>query len=339
VHIGHLPADGLLILNTAKFRPGDLKKAKYDSNPLDDGSLDGYRVVKVDLEKLTHETLEESPLDKRSKDRCKNMFALGMLYWLYNRDIEPTMKALDDTFGQKKPEVAEANKKVMRAGYNYADITGLFQASYRVEKATDLPPGTYRNIMGNQALCLGLVAASKKADLPMFLGSYPITPASDILHQMSGYKNHGVITFQAEDEIAAVCAAIGASYAGKIGVTTTSGLAWKIPGRVGDSPILGAGLYVDNAIGAAGSTGRGEANLYNLASFLIVEFMRQGMAPRDAGMAALKRIREQTVDPRLLNESGQPNFNVNFYILDRAGNHAGVAFFGGEDRHGRECRS
>jgi len=223
VHIDQLPVDGLLILNTAKFRASDLKKAKYESNPLEDGSLDGYRVVQVDLEKLTHETLKESPLDKRSKDRCKNMFALGMLYWLYNRDVEPTLKALDDTFAKKKPDVAAANKQVVKAGYNYADITGLFQTSYIVNKATDLPAGSYRNIMGNQALCLGLVAASKKARLPLFLGSYPITPASDILHQLSGYKNHGVVTFQAEDEIAAVCAAIGAAYTGKIGITTTSG--------------------------------------------------------------------------------------------------------------------
>ena len=222
-HIGELPNDGLLIMNTAKFRASDLKKAKYDSNPLEDGTLDGYRVVEVNLEKLTHETLKETELSKTDKDRCKNMFALGMLYWLYNRDVEPTLEALDKTFGKKKPKIAEANKMVVKAGYNYADITGLFSNSYKVGKATDLPSGTYRNIMGNQALGLGLLAASKKSGLRIFLGSYPITPASDILHQMSGYKNHGVITFQAEDEIAAVCAAIGASYAGKIGVTTTSG--------------------------------------------------------------------------------------------------------------------
>ena len=223
VHIGELPKDGLLILNTARFRASDLRKAKYDSNPLEDGTLDGFRVIQIDLEKLTRETLKDSSLDQRSKDRCKNMFALGVLYWLYNRDMEPTLEALQTTFGAKKPAVAEANKQVVKAGYNYADIAGLFQTTYRVKKATDLPAGTYRNIMGNQALCLGLVAASKKSGLPIFLGSYPITPASDILHQMSGYKHHGVVTFQAEDEIAAVCASIGASYAGKIGVTTTSG--------------------------------------------------------------------------------------------------------------------
>ena len=223
VHVGELPKDGLLIVNSARFRASDLRKAKYDSNPLEDGSLDGYRVIQIDLEKLTRETLKESNLDQRSKDRCKNMFALGVLYWLYNRDMEPTLEALEATFGAKKPEVAEANKKVVKAGYNYADIAGLFQNSFRVEKAEDLPSGTYRNIMGNQSLCLGLLAASKNAGLPIFLGSYPITPASDILHQMSGYKQHGVVTVQAEDEIAAVCAAIGASYAGKIGVTTTSG--------------------------------------------------------------------------------------------------------------------
>ncbi|MCA8957653.1 MAG: 2-oxoacid:acceptor oxidoreductase family protein, partial [Planctomycetes bacterium] len=240
MHIHELPRDGLLILNTAKFKPADLKKAKYDTNPLEDGSLSGYRVVEIDLEKLTRETLADSPIDQRAKDRCKNMFALGVLYWLYNRDVEPTMVALDKTFGQKKPDIAEANKKAVRAGYHYADIADLFQSSYRVAKATDLPAGTYRNIMGNQSLCLGLVAAAKKSGLPLFLGSYPITPASDILHQLSGYKSHGVVTFQAEDEIAAVAAAIGASYAGNIGVTTTSG-----PGLALKSEAIGLAVMTE----------------------------------------------------------------------------------------------
>jgi 2-oxoglutarate ferredoxin oxidoreductase subunit alpha len=278
VHIDQLPNNGLLILNTAKFRPGDLKKAKYETNPLEDGSLDGYRLIQVDLEKLTHETLKESPLDKRSKDRCKNMFALGMLYWLYNRDIEPTMKALQDTFGAKKPDVAAANQQVVKAGYNYADITGLFQTSYVVGKATDLPKGNYRNIMGNQALSLGLVAASKKAKLHLFLGSYPITPASDILHQLSGYKNHGVITFQAEDEIAAVCAAIGASYSGKIGVTATSGpgLALKAE-AIGLAVMTELPLVVINVQRSGPSTGMPTKT--EQADLLQAMFGRNGESP------------------------------------------------------------
>jgi len=229
-HVDELRNGGLLIVNTARFKPADLKKAKYDKDPLTDGSLDAYRLIPVDLEKLTRETLRDSELDQRSKDRCKNMFALGMLYWLYNRRVEPTLRQLDKKFG-KRPAIAAANAQVLRAGYHYADICGLFQTSYRVAKAKDLEPGTYRNIMGNQALCLGLVTASKLSGLPIFLGSYPITPASDILHQMSTYKNHGVLTFQAEDEIAAVCAAIGASYAGNIGVTSTSGPGLALKGE------------------------------------------------------------------------------------------------------------
>jgi len=230
VHIGQLRKGGLLIVNTATFKPTDLKRAKYDVNPLSDGSLDGFRLIQVDLEKLTRETLKDSELDQRSKDRCKNMFALGMLYWLYNREVDPTLRQLEKKFG-KKPAIAAANTQVLKAGYNYADICGLFQTSYRVAKAKDLEPGTYRNIMGNQALCLGLVAASKLSGLQIFLGSYPITPATDILHQMSTYKHHGVLTFQAEDEIAAVCAAIGASYAGKIAVTSTSGPGLALKGE------------------------------------------------------------------------------------------------------------
>ena len=223
VHVKDLPKNGILIVDTAKFRPTDLKKAKYDSNPLEDGSLDGLRVIELDLEHLTREILKDAPLDSRSKDRCKNMFALGILYWLYNRDMSPSLRFIEQAFGKKSPDVAAANKKVLQAGYNYAETTGVFQTAYTVPRATFMAPGLYRNIMGNQALCLGLVAASKTAKLPLLLGSYPITPASDILHQLSGYKHHGITTFQAEDEIAAVCAAIGASYAGQLGITSTSG--------------------------------------------------------------------------------------------------------------------
>ncbi len=240
VHLPSLKPDGVLIVNTSKFKAIDLKKAKYETNPLEDGSIQGVRVVEVDLEKLTRETLKDSPLDTRSKDRCKNMFALGVLYWLYHRDMEPTLTYLDEKFGTKKPDVAHANIAVVKAGYNFADISGLFQTSFRVAPAKFMRPGRYRNMIGNYALGLGLLAASKKAKLPIMLGSYPITPATDLLHQLSNYKHHGVVTFQAEDEIAAVCAAIGASYAGKLGVTTTSG-----PGLALKSEAIGLAVMTE----------------------------------------------------------------------------------------------
>jgi 2-oxoglutarate ferredoxin oxidoreductase subunit alpha len=220
-HIKELKRDGTLILNTASFSALDLKKAKYEKDPRTDGSLDGWRVIEVDLELRTREALATSPLDARSKDRCKNMYALGILYWMFHRDPEPTIKAIEQKFA-KKPEIVEANLMAMKAGFAYAETTEVFQTSYRVPPAK-LAPGTYRNIMGNQALCLGLVAAAQQAGLQIFLGSYPITPASDILHQLSSYKHLGVLTFQAEDEIAAVAAAIGASYSGSLGITSTSG--------------------------------------------------------------------------------------------------------------------
>jgi 2-oxoglutarate ferredoxin oxidoreductase subunit alpha len=221
VHIKDLRRDGTLLLNTASFTALDLKKAKYDVDPRTDGSLDGWRVIEVDLTARTREALANSSLDNRGRDRCKNMYALGILYWMYHRDMAPSERAIAQKFG-KRPELVEANLTAMRAGYAYAETTEVFQTSYRVP-AAQMKPGTYRNIMGNQALCLGLVAAAKKAGLDVFLGSYPITPASDILHQLSTYKHHGVVTFQAEDEIAAVASAIGASYAGSLGVTSTSG--------------------------------------------------------------------------------------------------------------------
>ncbi len=220
-HIGELKSDGVLLLNTASFKAIDLKKAKYDADPRENGSLDGYRLIEVDLEARTKEALANSPLDNRSKMRCKNMYALGILYWMFHRDMDPTMKAIAAKF-RKKPDVVDANLAAMKAGHAYAETTEIFQSAYRVPPAK-MQAGTYRNIMGNQGLCLGLVAASKQANLPIFLGSYPITPASDILHQLSTYKHHGVVTFQAEDEIAAVASAIGASYSGHLGVTSTSG--------------------------------------------------------------------------------------------------------------------
>jgi len=238
VHIKELKKDGILILNTASFSALDLKKAKYEVDPRTDGSLSGCRVIEVDLEARTREALAETALDARSKDRCKNMYALGILYWMFHREMAPTERAIEEKF-KKKPDVVAANLMAMKAGYDYAETTEVFQTAYRVPPA-HLPKGTYRNIMGNQALTLGLVAGAQKAGLELFLGSYPITPASDILHQLSSYKHLGVVTFQAEDEIAAVGAAIGASYAGSLGVTSTSG-----PGLALKSEAIGLAVMAE----------------------------------------------------------------------------------------------
>jgi len=238
VHIKELKKDGILILNTASFSALDLKKAKYEVDPRTDGSLSGWRVIEVDLEARTREALAETALDARSKDRCKNMYALGILYWMFHREMAPTERAIEEKF-KKKPDVVAANLMAMKAGYDYAETTEVFQTAYRVPPA-HLPKGTYRNIMGNQALTLGLVAGAQKAGLELFLGSYPITPASDILHQLSSYKHLGVVTFQAEDEIAAVGAAIGASYAGSLGITSTSG-----PGLALKSEAIGLAVMAE----------------------------------------------------------------------------------------------
>jgi len=238
VHLKELKKDGILLLNTASFSALDLKKAKYEKDPRNDDTLSGYRVIEVDLEARTREALAHSTLDNRAKDRCKNMYALGILYWMYHRDMEPTIKAMAQKFA-KKQDLVEANVAAMKAGYAYAETTEVFQTAYRVAPAP-MKPGTYRNIMGNQALCLGLVAAGQKAGLKLFLGSYPITPASDILHQLSSYKHLGVVTFQAEDEIAAITSAIGASYSGSLGITSTSG-----PGMALKSEAIGLAVMAE----------------------------------------------------------------------------------------------
>lgn len=223
VNLKSLKRGGKIIANVDGFDSKNLRLANYSDgiNPLEDGSLDGYELVKMDVTKMTREALKEYTLSTKEKDRAKNMFVLGFLYWMYNRSLENTIDFLTEKFGKKK-DILESNIKVLQAGYHYGDTTETFSARYKVEKAK-LPAGTYRSIMGNQALALGLVAASEKSGLPLFLGSYPITPASDVLHELSKYKNFGVKTFQAEDEIAGITSAIGASYGGQIGVTTTSG--------------------------------------------------------------------------------------------------------------------
>ena len=218
-----LKKGGKIIANTEGFDSKNLRLANYPEgvHPLEDHSLDNYTVFPVDVTKMTREALKDIQMGTKEKDRAKNMFVLGFLYWMYNRNMETTIKFLTDKFG-KKPEILQSNVKALQAGYNFGDTTETFTTTYRVEKAK-MTPGTYRSIMGNQALTYGLIAASQKSGLPIFLGSYPITPASDILHELSRYKAFGVRTFQAEDEIAGITSAIGAAYGGSLGVTTTSG--------------------------------------------------------------------------------------------------------------------
>ncbi len=216
-----LEPGGILIVNADAFAAGDLHKAGYPANPLQDGSLKGYRLFAVSITKLNREAVSELKLSTREADRCKNFFALGLVYWLYERSLEPTLKWIQSKFG-KNPSVREANARALKAGYNYGETTEAMPVHYRVSKAA-IAPGRYRKITGNEALAIGLVAASKRADLPLVYATYPITPASDILHQLAELKRYGVRTLQAEDEIAAIGAAIGASFAGTLGVTGTSG--------------------------------------------------------------------------------------------------------------------
>jgi 2-oxoglutarate/2-oxoacid ferredoxin oxidoreductase subunit alpha len=221
MNLPDLKKNGILIVNLDSFKETDLRKAQMAQNPLEDHSLDAYRLFSVELTRLTRAALKDVGLDAKSMDRCKNFFALGMCYWLYNRPMDSTLRWIEDKF-KSKAQLVEANRLALQAGYSYCEATEAFQTSYEIPPAK-LAPGLYRNISGNTALALGFVAASQKAGIPLFLGSYPITPASDILHELSQYKDFGVITFQAEDEIAAITSAIGAAYSGALGITTTSG--------------------------------------------------------------------------------------------------------------------
>jgi 2-oxoglutarate/2-oxoacid ferredoxin oxidoreductase subunit alpha len=222
-NVGDLPRGAEIIVNTDEFTRRAMQKVGYDTSPLEDGSLDGYRLHPVPLTTLTVEALKEFGLSRKEAERSKNMFALGLLSWMYHRPTEGTEKFLRGKFA-KRPAIAEANIAAYRAGWNFGETTEDFAVSYEVAPAgSAFPPGTYRNISGNLALAYGLVAASRQADLPLFLGSYPITPASDILHELSRHKNFGVRTFQAEDEIAGIGAALGAAFGGSLAVTTTSG--------------------------------------------------------------------------------------------------------------------
>ncbi|MEO3795750.1 2-oxoacid:acceptor oxidoreductase subunit alpha [Nonomuraea sp. B10E15] len=220
-NLGDLPRGADIIANTDEFTKRNLQKVGYAASPLEDDSLSEWRVHAVPLTSLTVKALEDFDLSKKDAERSKNMFALGLLSWLYHRPTEHTVKFLEQKFA-KKPDIAKANIAAFQAGWNYGETTEGFSVSYEVKPAR-LAPGVYRNISGNQALAYGLIAASVQSKLPLFLGSYPITPASDILHELSKHKRFGIRTFQAEDEIAGVGAALGAAFGGSLGVTTTSG--------------------------------------------------------------------------------------------------------------------
>jgi 2-oxoglutarate/2-oxoacid ferredoxin oxidoreductase subunit alpha len=239
-NIKDLPKGGTLIVDADAFKDRNLQKAGYAANPLEDGSLEEYQVHQVPLTTLTVGALKEiEGVTPREAERSKNMFALGLMSWLYGRPIEPTIEFLNAKFRAKRPEIADANIKALQAGYAFGETTETFAVTYEVKPAK-LEPGTYRNITGNQALSMGLVAASKLSGLPLFLGAYPITPASSILEELAGYKHFGVRTFQAEDEIAAAGAAVGASFGGMLGVTTSAG-----PGVVLKAETVGLAIQLE----------------------------------------------------------------------------------------------
>ena len=229
---------GIVIANSGAFSDNNLAKAGYKSNPLDDGSLGDFRVYKIDISELTAHALKESGLSKKEIGRCKNYYALGLMLSLYSRPLEKEEEDIRKKFA-KKPGIAEANVLALRAGYAYADATEMFITSYKVRTA-DIAPGTYRSLTGNHAAALGFVAASELTNVPLFLGSYPITPATDILHELSALKHYNVTTFQAEDEIAGICSAIGAAYGGVLGMTTTSG-----PGMALKTEALGLAVMLE----------------------------------------------------------------------------------------------
>jgi 2-oxoglutarate ferredoxin oxidoreductase subunit alpha len=239
VHLGDLPKGGMIVVNTDEFNDTNLKKANYTSNPLEDGTLSSYRVFLVPIGTLNARALADMELTAQEVDRSKNMFALGLMFWMYSRPLETTTKYIEERFGRRNPKIAEANLKTLKAGYNYGETTEAFAQHYHVPKAK-LAPGLYRNITGNEATALGFLTASKLAGRTLFYGSYPITPASDILHELAAFKKYGVRTFQAEDEIAAIGSAIGASFGGNMGMTGTSG-----PGIALKSEAIGLAVMVE----------------------------------------------------------------------------------------------
>src|SRR6187399_432335 len=255
-NLKQLKKGGKIIANTDGFDAKNLRLGNYKEgvNPLEDGSLGNYEVIKMDVTKMTREALKDITMGMKEKDRAKNMFVLGFLYWMFSRDMDNTVQFLKEKFG-KKDDILNSNIKALQAGYNYGDTTETFTTRYKVEKAK-MEAGSYRSIMGNQALAYGLIAASQKSGLQLFLGSYPITPASDILHDLAKYKSFGIKTFQAEDEIAAITSAIGASYGGSLGITTSSGPGIALKGEaMGLAVMLEIPLLIVNIQRGGPSTG------------------------------------------------------------------------------------
>ena len=238
VHLKDLKKHGTIIVNTANFTSKNLKLAEWETDPLEDETLFDYRVIKIDMNKMVFNALDDLGLSSKIMARSTNMFALGLLYWLYDRDMQSSLDHFKIKF-KSKPEIIEANTRALKAGFYFGETIEAIKTTYTIPKAK-FDPGTYRNIMGNQALALGLVAASQKSGIDLFFGGYPITPASDILHYLSNYKNFGVKTFQAEDEIAGICSILGASFCGKLGVTASSG-----PGIALKGEAIGLGVITE----------------------------------------------------------------------------------------------
>lgn len=273
-----LKKGGIIIANTDGFDAKNLRLAKVESgvSPLEDGSLSNYKVYQIEVTKLTKECLKDSGLGIKDIDRTKNMFVLGYVLWMFNRTLDPTLKYLSEKF-KSKPEIVDANSKVLRAGYNFGDTTETPTTRFNVDKA-EMPSGTYRNIMGNQATALGLVAAAQRSGLELFYGSYPITPASDVLHELAKHKNFGVKTFQAEDEIAAVASAIGASFGGALGITASSGPGIALKGEaIGLALMLELPLVIVNVQRGGPSTGLPTKT--EQADLLQAVYGRNGEAP------------------------------------------------------------
>lgn len=254
MNLGDLEPNGILILDRDSFTKSNLQMAGYATSPLEDHSLESYQVFQVDITKLTRKAVEGLLESQKEADRCRNFFALGLVYWLYGRSLEPTLRYIETQFA-KKPSVVNANRNALRAGWNYGETTDAFISSFKVDKA-HLPPGKYRSVTGNQLLAWGLMAAARLSNKELFLGSYPITPASDILHELSKFKNYGVKTFQAEDEIAAIASAIGAAFGGSMGITTSSGPGIALKGEaIGLGVMLELPLIIVNVQRGGPSTG------------------------------------------------------------------------------------
>ncbi len=237
-NLGDLQLGGILVVNEDAFDKKGIEQAGYTENPLENGSLESYKLIKVPMTTMTRGAVDGLGLSQKVADRCRNFFAMGLVYWLYGRSLDPTLRFIEEKFG-KKPDIVQANANALKAGRNYGETTEAFASSYRVDRAK-LESGTYRNIMGNEALAWGLIAASKMSNTDLFLGTYPITPASDILHYLSKYKNFSVRTFQAEDEIAAMTSVIGAAFGGAMAVTTSSG-----PGIALKGEAMGLGMMLE----------------------------------------------------------------------------------------------